>query len=171
MPRRNLLPHFSRIRALKLEIDEFVPGHYTKAVTFRADLAGLLVVLIAATYESCVKDSLNTFAAGRHKSFGDYTDRSYAKLNSRIQVSDLNRYSILFDAAANNRFKAILSKKKDHFNMKLGRNIEGAYKQILDWRHDFAHQGTRNTTVEEAYETHHLGKHVLYCFEEALNGR
>lgn len=170
MPRRNLLPHFSRIRTLRLEIDEFVPTGHTRTVAFRADLAGLLVVLIAATYESCVKESIGTFASSCHKSFGEYADRSYSKISSRISISDLYKYVRLFDSAAHTRFKLTLKSRQNQFESKFGVSIKDSYAQMLSWRHDFAHGGVRNTTVEEAFETHQRAKHVLYCFEEALNG-
>lgn len=170
MPRRNLLPLFSRVRALKEEINQFVPMSDVKATVFRADLAGLLVVLIAATYESCVKDSLTTFASQRNEEFGDYAARSYARLNSRIQISDLYRYARVFSPSAHNSFGKVLKKSDAYILRCRGRGLQTSYNQILSWRHDFAHEGIRNTTVEEAFQTHQAAKHVLYCFEEALNG-
>lgn len=170
MPRRNLLPLFKRIQSIKLEMDVFVPNTDVRTVAFRADLAGLLVVLIAATYESCVKESLITFAVSKNEAFGEYTGNKYSKLNSKIQISDLYNYIKTFNLSAYPKFKRSLEKRQSYLNRKNGRDFQNDYKKILDWRHAFAHQGLRNTTIEEAFETHNFAKHVLYCFEEALNG-
>lgn len=51
MPRSDLDVHFVRIDDMVSEIDELVPPD--SSAQFRADLAGLLVVAMAATYETC----------------------------------------------------------------------------------------------------------------------
>jgi hypothetical protein len=138
---------------------------------FRADLAGLLVVSMAASYESCVKETLVTFASSHHAVFGNFTSNNYQRLNSRIAIHDLHRYAGTFDDGVRNRFKILLDQRKRKIDARIGRNIESSYSQILSWRHDFAHAGIRNTTIEEAVSTHRLAKRVLYAFDEAFNGR
>ena len=137
-------------------------------IQFRADLAGLLVVSIASTYETCVKEVLYEYASEQHVAFGDYTKRNYEKLNSKISVSDLKRYCELFDPSIKDRFQRKLSQRKKSILERLGKNIETSYAQILSWRHEFAHAGSRNTTIEEARKFHQLGKRVLYVFDEAF---
>lgn len=55
MARRDMEVHFARIDKLVDEMNQFVPEGTHGSADFRADLAGLLVVAIASTYESCVK--------------------------------------------------------------------------------------------------------------------
>ncbi|MGD9658966.1 MAG: HEPN domain-containing protein, partial [Methylocystis sp.] len=81
----------------------------------------------------------------------------------------LNRYTKLFDIGINKKFKFNLSRRKASIDKRIGRNIESSYEQILSWRHDFAHAGLRNTTIEEALITHRLAKRVLYAFDEAFS--
>lgn len=171
MSRADLYGHFKRIDQLVGEMQQFVPDGAPGVAEFRADLAGLLVVSIAAAYESCVKDTLVTFAGGHHAAFGNYTLKNYQKLNSRISISDLHRYAAIFDDAVGDRFKKILSRRKERIDSRIGKNIEASYSQILSWRHAFAHAGLRNTTIEEAVSTHILAKRVLYSFDEAFNGQ
>jgi hypothetical protein len=170
MSRADLDVHFDRIDQLVNEMTLFVPSSMIGAGQFRADLAGLLVVSIAASYESCVKDILITYATGHHVAFGTFTLNNYKKLNSRIAVSDLHQYSSLFDDNVAIKFKDILADRKKRIDQRIGKNIETCYKQILSWRHDFAHAGIRNTTIEEAMTTHRIAKRVLYSFDEAFNG-
>lgn len=170
MSRADLDVHFDRIEQLVKEMTQFVPSDLIGAGQFRADLAGLLVVSIAASYESCVKDTLITYATRHHVAFGTFTLNNYKKLNSRIAVSDLHQYSSLFDDGVATRFKAILASRKKRIDERIGKNIEACYKQILSWRHDFAHAGIRNTTIEEAMATHRVAKRVLYSFDEAFCG-
>lgn len=169
MSRPDLDVHFDRIEQLVKEMTHFVPSNIIGFGQFRADLAGLLVVSIAASYESCVKDTLIAYANRHHAAFGTFTLNNYKKLNSRITVSDLHQYSSLFDDGVANKFKTILADRKKRIDARIGKNIEACYKQILSWRHDFAHAGIRNTTIEEAMATHRLAKRVLYSFDEAFN--
>ncbi len=157
-----------RVEDLAKEIERFVPDG-SKNIQFRADLAGLLVVAIAASYESCVKETLMNFASRHHEKFGLFAQNHFKKLNSRISLSDLSGYASTFDSSVHSRYESLLKARKNRIDKKIGRNITSAYKQILSWRHDFAHAGIRNTTVEEALTTHMLAKRILYIFDEAFD--
>jgi hypothetical protein len=170
MPRANLVVHFNRIEQLVAEMRQFVPSDVVGAAQFRADLAGLLVVSMAASYENCVRETLVTFAGGHHAAFGTFTSNNYKRLNSRISISDLYQYAGIFDDGVRERFKTLLGQRKRKIDARIGKNIESSYSQILSWRNDFAHSGVRNTTIEEAMVTHRLAKRVLYIFDEAFNG-
>jgi hypothetical protein len=169
MSRADLDLHFNRIEQLVAEMRQFVPSDAVGVAQFRADLAGLLVVSMAASYESCVKETLVTFASSHHIAFGNFTSNNYKKLNSRISIDDLHRYARTFDDSVYDRFKSLLDQRKRRIDTRTGKNIEFSYKQILSWRHDFAHAEIRNTTIEEAMATHRLAKRVLYTFDQAFN--
>lgn len=171
MPRADLDVHFNRIEQLVAEMRRFVPGDVVETAEFRADLAGLLVVSMAASYENCVKETLVTFASSHHSAFGNFTSNNYKRLNSRISIGDLYRYAGTFDDDVRDKFINLLDNRKKKIDFRIGKNIETSYKQILSWRHDFAHAGIRNTTIEEAMTTHRLAKRVLYVFDEAFNGQ
>lgn len=169
MSRIDLDENFRKIDALISEINTLVPadGRY-EGVQLRADLAGLLVVAMAATYETCVKEVMCAHASMRHDAFGQFAQRNYMKLNSRININDLKKYCGLFSPTMERLFKNELSARKKKISDRTGKNIEAAYEQILAWRHDFAHAWNRNTTIEEAARTHRLAKRVLYAFDRAF---
>lgn len=171
MSRADLDVHFNRIEQLVVEMNQFVPQTATDALGFRADLAGLLVVTIAASYESCVKDTLVSYAGRYHVAFETFATNNYKKLNSKITIGDLHSYTTTFDDNVSARFKTLLAGRKERLNVRIGRNIETEYKKMLSWRHDFAHAGIRNTTIEEAIKTHRLAKRVLYAFDDAFCGQ
>jgi len=162
--------HFDRIELLVNEMQRFVPATIVGAAEFRGDLAGLLVVTIAASYESCVKEVMIMHAGRHHAAFGNFATNNYKKINSKISIQDLHGYASNFDENIARRFKEILNTRKRKIDLRIGKNIESCYKQILSWRHNFAHARIRNTTIEEALLTHHLAKRVLYAFDEAFNG-
>jgi hypothetical protein len=152
------------------EMRQFVPTDLIEAAQFRADLAGLLVVSMAASYENCVKETLVTYATNRHVAFGNFATNNFSRLNSRISLSDLYGYAKTFDSGVYDRFGLLLDRRKKLIDKRLGKSIVESYSQILNWRNSFAHAGTRNTTIEEAVATHRLAKRVLYTFDRAFNG-
>lgn len=169
MSRADLDLHFVKIDELIDEINTIVPPSTGYSVIqFRADLAGLLVVAIAATYETCVKEILYEFARQQHTSFGEFARRNYRKLNSKISVKDLKDYCELFNPSIKEEFQRKLSERKRIILERTGKNIEISYQQILSWRHEYAHARVRNTTIEEVTNTHLLGKRILYVFDEAF---
>lgn len=170
MQRSDLDAHLKRIDDLIEEMNAVVPPSTSyQSVKFRADLAGLLVVAIAATYENCVKEVLYSYTGRQHAAFESYARRRYNKINSRIGVADLKSYCELLDPSLKRRFQDGLSVRKKAIFERTGGNIESLYGQLLDWRHEFAHTGVRNTTLEEAARAHLFGKRVIYVFAHALN--
>lgn len=170
MLRSEIDQHLKRIDELVAEINAAVPATSGyQGVKLRADLAGLLVVAIAATYENCVKEALYSYAGRQHSAFEGYARRRYSKINSRISVSDLKAYCDLLEPALKVTFQRKLSERKRAIAARTGANIEVMYAQLLDWRHEFAHTGVRNTTLEEASRAHLFAKRVLYVFADVLH--
>jgi len=156
-----------RPEILVQEIKNFVSND-SKSIQFRADLAGLLVVAMSASYEACVKETLMSFASRHHSQFGTFAQNHFHKLNSRVSLSDLYGYARTFDNAIHQRFGQIVDARRTKILNRIGKDITKSYSQILSWRHDFAHAGIRNTTVEEALMTHRLAKRVVHSFGDAF---
>ena len=167
MPRRDLDAIFARIESLRSEIVLHVPTS-TNTLQFRADLAGLLVVAIAASYESCVKETLTSYAARHHVEFETFAQNHFNKLNSRINLNDLYGYARTFGNPIHRDFGKRIQERKRKILDRTGKDFTKAYEQILSWRHDFAHAGVRNTTVQEAFLTHGFAKRVLYAFDDSF---
>jgi hypothetical protein len=170
MSRCDLDAHLNKIDLLAQEIYKFVPNSKVEANEFRSDLAGMLVVAIAASYEACIKETLINHATRHHVAFGEYAQNNYNKINSRIKINDLNGYAKMFGVGVASKFKLALDRRRLRLSSRLGVNIEKRYELILDWRHDFAHAWVKNTTVEEAMTAHRYAKRVLYSFDEAFSG-
>ena len=168
MSRSDIREILGRAEVLAAEIKEFVPDN-SRTITFRADLAGLLVVSMAASYEASVKETLMGYAARHHTQFGHFAQNHFAKLNSRIKLNELYGYARTFDNRVHRKFGEVINAEKAGIFRRTGKDIASSYEQVLGWRHDFAHAGLRNTTINEALQTHRLAKRVLYAFHEAFS--
>tara|TARA_B100000965_G_scaffold114772_1_gene94707 strand:+ start:1448 stop:1960 length:513 start_codon:yes stop_codon:yes gene_type:complete len=168
MPRSDIDRHLARVDKLVDEVQKFAPEGARGSEEFRSDLAGLIVVAIAAAYEACVKEVLVNYASERHPDFQAFVNNQFEKLSSRVNVSDLNTYAKRFNPQIHSNFKERLKQRRDRLEGRVGVNIQTRYEQILSWRHEFAHAGIKNTTIQEATEFHKYAKRVLYCFDEAF---
>lgn len=170
MPKNSDLDtHFHRIYELGSEIKINLPIEKKGITSFRADLAGLLTVAIASTYENCVKEIIQNYAYRHHNNFGIFAANNYEKLNSKIKISDLHKYAKTFNPKTEVLFKEKLNLQKCRIKNWTGIDITNRYDEILKWRHAFAHAGQRNTTVEEALSYHRYAKHVLISFANAFD--
>jgi hypothetical protein len=123
---------------------------------------------MAAAYENCVKDILVTYCASHSPVFGAFAEKQYERLNSRVNLGDLYGYAKLFGTPVHKAFSDGLAAKRDAILNRTGRDIVSIYDQILRWRHQYAHSGQQNTTVEEAYVAHRFGKRVLFVLSDAV---
>lgn len=167
MPLPEIVSLLEPIDRLYGEIRRFVPEDTTH-LEFRSDLSGLLVVSMAACYENCVKEALVSYCGSHHLIFGTFASNQFAKLNSRINSSDLIGYTKLFGSQTHDSYKQRLAARRAAILSRTGRDICERYEQILSWRHQYAHAGQQNTTIEEAYFAHRFAKRVIFTFSEAL---
>ena len=169
MSRHRINIHFRKVDEIGIAASRFVPIETRGAADFRAELAGLLTVTIASCYENCVKDVLVNYAARRHTDFEMFSRNEFSRLNSKISVSDLYRVSQKFSPSIKENFKSLLQARSEALVRRVGVDPREKYSQILSWRHDYAHAGIKNTSLEEALKFHSAAKRVLYCFDEAFN--
>jgi len=159
MGRSELTKRRKKVFSLYKEIRKYVPEG-VEAIQFRSDLAGLLVISMVSSYEATVKDILLAFADRYNcEVFSNHVERQYEKINSKIDINNLGKYLRLFDLDACDRFRKKMRNLKD---------AEIAYKQILQWRHEFAHAGNNLTTLEEALSFYIKARFVLYAFYDSL---
>lgn len=170
MNRQELNEILGRVGSLAKEVDTYAPESEASASGFRSDAAGLLVVLTCATYETCVKQTIYNHANRFSPHFKIYAENNYEKINSRIDIGDLNRYSKTFNPKIGEDFKSRFKKIRQLYLKKAKKDVEIHYVQLLKWRHSFAHTGARVTTVEEVLEHHRLAKRVIYAFSDSFSG-
>lgn len=169
MNRSSVVEALNRIELLSSEINRHVPVDTASLTEFRSDLAGLLNVTVCATYENCVKLVIFDYASRQHEHFRIYAENNYDRINSRIDIRDLYRYSKIFHPEINKSFKLKMDKASKYFKIRTKRDIEKSYSQLLEWRHSFAHTGSRVTTVEEVMLHHRIAKRVILLFADAFS--
>lgn len=168
MNRSDVKAELRRIDRLVAEIDSYAPATNPKSLDFRADLAGLLTVMVCASYENCVKGIIQEYSGRGSPLFRIYTENRYEKINSKIDIPDLRNYSKTFHPEIGKDFDSNLKEVNCFFLKRTKVSIQSRYSQILKWRHDFAHTGNRVTTVEEVVDHHRYAQRVLTTFADSF---
>ena len=160
--------YFQNISAIESHANRFAPITMRGVLEFRAELGGLLTVAIASSYENAVKGVLIDYSSRHHHEFGAFVERNFEKLNSKVSIGDLYRYAEVAGPVVSSAFKQ-KHKRYKALCLRFARvNIDESYKQILRWRHAYAHAGQKSTSLEEAFRKHEEAKRILYGFASAF---
>jgi len=141
--------------------DPFISSRYT----------GLVAIIAVTVYELCVKDIFYRFSQAKHNVFGAYVNKSFSRLNGRITLKNIkDEYLPRFGDKYLKRFNKRLESAEQNSLRNFGKSICSSYGNIIQWRHDFAHEGNFLTTVtyNEAVESYNLGKEVIRILNESM---
>ena len=162
---------FDDIAHLIDNIDYLVPIKNIGGIDLRGELAGMVTVYIVANYENCIKETLLAHASNKDEAFAEFVGNQFDKLNSKIRVGDLKKIASKFSDQIRKDFDILLKGRKNKIEYFTKRDIVSCYDLILNWRHNFAHTGAKDTTLEEAWLNHRFAKYVIIAFDQAFNGK
>lgn len=129
--------------------------------SFEKKLAGLICVMAVTSYELAIKEIFIEFAQKEYKPCSRFIDSYFNRLNGRIQIKDIKGQYISYFG---DNYKEAFKKRLDE----IPQNIRDSYNELIDWRHDFAHNGiiaSERPKVVNAYEN---GKEIIHCLAECM---
>jgi len=141
--------------------DDFLKSRY----------AGFVAVAAVTVYELAIKEIFNSFSFKKHKVLGCFVNTYFDRINGRIKTNVLKKdYLPRFGEKYVARFKRNLQKKEKEILRNEGVSILSAYNNIIQWRHQFAHEGAIPTTAtfEEVVKAYHYGKEVIHCLNKTM---
>ena len=142
-------------------IDPFIASRY----------AGLIAVTGTTVYELAIKDILISFSERKHRLFGRFVGKHYERLNGRIKTRDLKENHILrFGDRYLKRFKNVMETAEKDSLRRNRISILSSYNNVIEWRHQFAHEGNIPTTATypEVVRAFEAGKEVIHCLYKAM---
>ena len=112
--------------------DPFILSRYT----------GFLSDSAVTVYELAIKTIFIDFASKKHNVFGAFTFSHFDRINGRIKLHELRKTHIRsFGDKYLNRFDRNLEKMENNILISEGVSVRNSYNNIIQWRHDFAHEG------------------------------
>ncbi|MCY4259984.1 MAG: HEPN domain-containing protein [Rhodobacteraceae bacterium] len=172
-----LVQNFQHIRSLAQEMENIVSTAGSTTGTLQNELAGMFAVTIVATYESIVRDTLIAFAGCHHPKFEKYIENEFSRMNSRIAIDDLYRYSRSFGLAGwtdpgtgrrSTIFHRLLNEQQSRIENRLRKDMKKCCKNLFDWRNDYAHNRTSKPTLGDICGSRRAAKYVIKAFSDAF---
>ena len=141
--------------------DPFIISRYT----------GFLSISAVTVYELAIKTIFIDFASRKHNVFGTFTYSHFDRINGQIMLGMLRKKHIgAFGDKYLNRFDKILKDKENEILSSDGVSIKNSYNNVIQWRHDFAHEGKAPSTAtyEEVKNSYYAGKLLIECLFDAM---
>jgi hypothetical protein len=136
-----------------------------------AKYVGFVAVACVTVFEMAVKEILVSFANKKHAILGNVIRTRCERMNGRIQLDMLKQdYVLPFGDKYRNKLDRQVTSCVNAGLQTKRRDIRVSYKNIILWRHDFAHSGavTGNATWAEVVQAYDDGKEIIDCLNRAL---
>jgi hypothetical protein len=132
---------------------------------------GFVALTAVTVFELSIKEVLCTFATRKHVILGNMTRSKMEQINGRIKLESLQKEFIKpFGEKYLDRFRSKLEMLELSTLIAGGGSIKSSYGNIIQWRHDFVHQGRPPSTANygEVKATYQRGKEVIHCLNASM---
>lgn len=132
----------------------------------KAKYIGFVSIAAVTVYELAIKSIFLEFSKNENKVLNCFTEKYFKRINGRIKINVIHDdYLTKFGDNYLVSFKQEVEKTRINFLKTHKRDFLAAYQNLIEWRHQFAHQGAINTTAtfEEVTQAYEDGKSVIEC--------
>ena len=161
--------HFAHADAVVAHISGLVPTLANPLL--EAKYVGFITIAAVTVYELAIKEIFIEFAKKKHRVLGNFTEKYFERLNGRIKTKEIQEtYLPRFGDKYVAQFKKQLAKTSAAYLKANKRDIVSSYRNVITWRHEFAHEGRINVTAtyQEAAQAYEDGKVVIACLAQAM---
>lgn len=134
--------------------------------------AGFVCVYAVSIYEMAIKEVFIQFCKSQHHLFGSFFESKFEKINARITTRHIKddflkhfgqKYVDEFDDIVDSEEVLILRNNRT--------SMKGSYKNLITWRHSFAHTGSipSTSTLNDVCNAYEFGKNIIHCLNVVLN--
>lgn len=141
--------------------DPFIVSRYT----------GYVAVTAVTAFEINIREKTFDFCRKKHNVFGNFAEAYFAKTNAKVKTQQLQEEFLRkFGLRYLNRYKSKLNDLEKSHLRDHGRSLKGSYNNLIQWRHDFVHDGKLPdyATYGDARDAYEHGKKVVEAFFETL---
>lgn len=160
------------------EISDTYIQHSESAVAHIADpiiisrYTGFAATNAVTMYELAIKRLLIRYCSLQHPLLGNVAENIFAKVNGKIKIEDIKKnFLSKIDHNLSLTFEAKIAEWEPIILVSSGKSIRNSYNNIIQWRHDFVHNGhpPAHATLRETIESYYAGKCIIECLNLALS--
>ena len=155
----DLISHLNSI--MGCVTDPFISSRYV----------GFVAVVSTTVFELAIKDIFIEFSDKKHKVLGTFTRKYFERLNGRIKYKELKEtHMVRYGSKYVNKYAKLIQDADKRYVKAHGIGILSSYNNIIEWRHQFAHEGKIPTTAtyDEVIRAFEAGKEVIHCLDKAM---
>jgi hypothetical protein len=141
--------------------DPFIQSRYT----------GFLAVSAVTVYELAIKTIFVDFSEKKHRLLKNFTSAFFERINGRIKTDIIKKeYVSKFGDKYVKKFQENLQKKEQEVLARDRVSVLTSYKNIIEWRNQFAHEGIipSTATYDEVKKAYNIGKHVIDSLADSM---
>lgn len=141
--------------------DPFIGSRYT----------GFVAVAAVTVYELCIKEIFCDFAQKKNKNFGNFVESYFRRINGRIKLDIIrDQYIKRFGDKYYKSFKIKTHAAEQICLRDYGNSMFNSYNNIIEWRNQFAHEGTIPTTAtyDEVTKSYEMGKNIIIILQDTM---
>ncbi|MGD0610320.1 MAG: HEPN domain-containing protein [Anaerolineales bacterium] len=132
---------------------------------------GFVAIASVTVYELAIKDIFIEFGEKKHKVLGEFTRKTFDRINGRIKTNTIrDEYISYFGDKYVKRFTKKLDETEKKELRNSGTSTLTSYGNVITWRNQFAHEGQIPSTVtfNEIITSYQVGKEVIRCLAETM---
>lgn len=161
--------HFKLTDDLITHINSFINSVSDPFIVSR--YIGFISVASVTVYELAIKEIFIEFGQKKHRVLGNFSQAYFERINGKIKIKSIKEdYIKKYGDKYVNRFSKKTQKAENYALRNMGVSIISAYNNIIEWRNQFAHEGTSPSTVtfQEIVASYNYGKEIIKCLYEAM---
>lgn len=141
--------------------DPYIQSRYT----------GFVAVTAVTAFETNIRSKIFDFCQKKHSVFGAFAQSHFAKTNAKVKTQQLqDEYLAKFGPRYLSRFKKKMNILEENHLRTEGTSLKGSFNNLVQWRHDFVHDGVLPAfaTYADARKAYDSGKLVVATFFDCL---
>jgi len=161
--------HFSLADDVIKHLETFVPK--IEDPFLKSRYTGFVAISGATVYELAIKEIFISFAQRKHDVFGSFVSSHFERLNGRIKYCALKGEHIpRFGEKYVKKFEKNIQETQKQVLQNERIDILTAYNNLIQWRHQFVHNGKtpETATYEEVIQSYGVGKRVIHCLAKSM---
>lgn len=161
--------HFKITDDLILHINSFIKTVSDPFIVSR--YIGFVSVASVTVYELAIKEIFIEFGYKKHRVLGNFSQAFFERINGRIKIKSIKEdYIKKYGDKYVIKFSHKAKKAEEYALRNMGVSPISSYSNIIEWRNQFAHEGTSPSTVtfQEIVDSYNYGKEIIKCLYETM---
>jgi hypothetical protein len=133
-----------------------------------SDFAGFTAIFYCSMVENAAREIFCDFGRSCHHALLHWISQETERMNSKISIDDLRSFCGRFGKSYSEAFTEYIKEEEEKLSGTSHVPLRASYKNLLLWRHAYAHSGEKKATLRDVAQTLSACRHVIYALDKTL---